>query len=43
MATRGGIRGADGCGTDDEDETPAYTHRNICAILAQDAPKSMAA
>jgi hypothetical protein len=29
--------------TDDEDDTPAYTHRNICAILAQDAPRSMAA
>ena len=29
--------------TDDEDDTPAYAHRNICAILAQDAPKSMAA
>jgi hypothetical protein len=29
--------------TDDEDETPAYAHRNICAILAQDAPRSIAA
>jgi len=29
--------------TDDEDETPAYTHRNICTLLAQDAPRSMAA
>lgn len=29
--------------TDDEDETPAYANRSICAILAQDAPKSLAA
>jgi hypothetical protein len=29
--------------TDDEDETPVYVHRNICTLLAQDAPKSMAA
>jgi hypothetical protein len=29
--------------TDDEDETPAFANRSICAILAQDAPKSMAA
>jgi hypothetical protein len=32
--------------TDDEDETPEippFRHRNICAILAQDAPRSLAA
>jgi hypothetical protein len=29
--------------TDDEDETFSLAHRNICTILAQDAPKSMAA
>ena len=29
--------------TDDEDETLPFANRNICAILAQDAPRSMAA